>query len=39
LEQSLIKAGFEPVGAARPSELGGKHGTRFRRDLSKVLHD
>lgn len=29
----LIKAGFVPVGPARPSELGGKHGTRYQRAL------
>jgi [ribosomal protein S5]-alanine N-acetyltransferase len=35
-QKVLTNAGFEPVGAARPSELGGKHGTRFRRDLTKT---
>ena len=30
----LLKAGFVPIGPADPAELGGKEGTRFRRDLS-----
>lgn len=29
----LINAGFVLDGPADPSELGGKHGSRFRRDL------
>ncbi|MFJ9543372.1 GNAT family N-acetyltransferase [Streptomyces sp. NPDC101225] len=30
----LIKAGFMPVGPAGPSDLGGKTGTWYRRDLT-----
>ena len=32
-QKVLIKAGFERAGAADPSELGGKQGARYRRDL------
>ena len=32
-QKVLTKAGFEPAGNADPSELGGKQGTRYRRDL------
>jgi ribosomal-protein-alanine N-acetyltransferase len=32
-QKVLTKAGFEPVGAANPSELGGKQGVRYRRNL------
>ncbi len=32
-QKVLAKAGFEPAGDADPSELGGKQGTRYRRDL------
>ena len=30
----LEKAGFVPIGVARPSELGGKQGIRYRRHLA-----
>lgn len=30
----LIKAGFVPVGPADPTDIGGKQGTLFRRDLA-----
>jgi ribosomal-protein-alanine N-acetyltransferase len=30
----LIKAGFIPVGPADPTDIGGKQGTLFRRDLA-----
>ncbi|MFF7072518.1 GNAT family N-acetyltransferase [Streptomyces pseudovenezuelae] len=30
----LVKAGFVPVGPADPSELGGKPGTWYQRDLT-----
>ena len=33
-QKVLIKAGFVPVGPAQPDELGGKHGTWYRRDLA-----
>jgi ribosomal-protein-alanine N-acetyltransferase len=33
-QRVLIKAGFDPAGAADPSELGGRQGTRYRRDLT-----
>jgi ribosomal-protein-alanine N-acetyltransferase len=29
----LINAGFVPTGPAGPADLGGKHGTWYRRDL------
>jgi ribosomal-protein-alanine N-acetyltransferase len=29
----LTKAGFVPVGPAGPTDLGGKHGTWYQRDL------
>lgn len=29
----LTKAGFVPVGPADPADIGGKHGTSYRRDL------
>jgi ribosomal-protein-alanine N-acetyltransferase len=29
----LTKAGFVPVGAAGPADLGGKSGTWYQRDL------
>lgn len=32
-QRVLIKAGFVPVGPAAPSDLGGKPGTRYQRDL------
>ncbi len=37
-QKVLTNAGFEPVGAAHPSELGGKHGTRFRLHLSTPMN-
>ncbi|MQA82955.1 MAG: GNAT family N-acetyltransferase [Streptosporangiales bacterium] len=30
----LIKAGFVPVGPADPTDIGGKQGTLFQRDLA-----
>ena len=33
-QKVLTKAGFVPTGPAGPSELGGKHGTRYKRDLT-----
>jgi len=30
----LTKAGFVPVGAADPADLGGKPGTWYQRDLA-----
>ena len=33
-QKVLTKAGFELAGDADPSELGGKQGARYRRDLS-----
>jgi len=33
-EKVLIKAGFLPVGPADPSDLGGKPGTWYERDLA-----
>lgn len=33
-QRVLIKEGFLPDGPADPSELGGKQGGRFRRDLT-----
>lgn len=30
----LAKAGFVPAGPADPADIGGKHGTLFRRDLA-----
>jgi ribosomal-protein-alanine N-acetyltransferase len=32
-QRLLIKAGFKDAGAADPSELGGKQGVRYRRDV------
>ncbi len=32
-QKVLTKAGFVPVGAAEPSDIGGKQGTLYRRDL------
>jgi ribosomal-protein-alanine N-acetyltransferase len=32
-QKVLTKAGFEPAGDADPSELGGKQGARYRRDV------
>lgn len=33
-QRVLTKAGFVPVGPAGPSDLGGKHGTWYQRDLA-----
>ena len=33
-QRVLLKAGFVPVGPAEPSELGGKSGTWYERDLT-----
>jgi ribosomal-protein-alanine N-acetyltransferase len=33
-QRVLVKAGFVPVGPADPADVGGKHGTRFRRVLT-----
>ena len=33
-QRVLLKAGFVPVGPAEPSELGGKTGTWYERDLT-----
>lgn len=33
----LVKAGFVPVGPAQPSELSGKQGTWYQRDLAAAL--
>jgi ribosomal-protein-alanine N-acetyltransferase len=33
-QKVLTKAGFVPVGPADPADVGGKHGTWFRRDLA-----
>ncbi len=33
-QKVLTKAGFVPVGAAKPSDIGGKQGTLYRRDLA-----
>lgn len=30
----LTRAGFLPTGPAGPADLGGKHGTWYRRDLT-----
>ncbi|CCH79467.1 conserved hypothetical protein [Nostocoides japonicum T1-X7] len=30
----LLKAGFVPVGRADPADLGGRHGARYRLDLT-----
>ncbi|WP_396445501.1 GNAT family N-acetyltransferase [Actinomadura sp.] len=35
----LIKAGFVPAGPADPADLGGKPGTRYRRDLAPAGSD
>jgi ribosomal-protein-alanine N-acetyltransferase len=32
----LVKAGFVPVGPAEPSDLGGKPGTWYQRDLASL---
>lgn len=33
-QRVLIKAGFVPVGPADPTDIGGKQGTLYRRDLA-----
>lgn len=33
-QKVLTNAGFVPAGPAHPSELGGKHGTRYQCDLT-----
>ena len=33
-QRVLAKAGFVPVGPARPADIGGKQGTWFQRDLA-----
>jgi ribosomal-protein-alanine N-acetyltransferase len=33
-QRVLVKAGFVPVGPAKPSDLGGKTGTWYQRDLA-----
>jgi [ribosomal protein S5]-alanine N-acetyltransferase len=33
-QKVLAKAGFTPVGAADPADLGGKQGTWYQRDLT-----
>jgi ribosomal-protein-alanine N-acetyltransferase len=33
-QRVLAKAGFSPVGPADPSDIGGKQGTWYRRDLA-----
>jgi ribosomal-protein-alanine N-acetyltransferase len=33
-QKVLIKSGFVPVGPADPADIGGKQGTRYRRDLT-----
>lgn len=33
-QRVLIKAGFVPVGPADPTDIGGKRGTLYRRDLA-----
>ncbi|MCW2757713.1 MAG: putative acetyltransferase [Nocardioidaceae bacterium] len=35
-QQVLLKAGFLPVGPADPSEIGGKQGTWYERDLRRA---
>ena len=34
-QKVLAKAGFVPVGPARPADLGGKSGTWYQRDLQR----
>jgi ribosomal-protein-alanine N-acetyltransferase len=33
-QRVLAKTGFEPVGPARPEDIGGKQGTWYERDLT-----
>jgi ribosomal-protein-alanine N-acetyltransferase len=33
-QRVLVKAGFVPVGAAEPADLGGQQGTWYQRDLT-----
>ena len=34
-QKVLLKSGFTPVGPAKPSDVGGKQGTWFERDLTR----